>query len=169
MPLADRMFAYHVTGVSIAVIHDGRIKWAQGCGTVKLDGAPVTADTQFQAASISKPVTAFAALRLVQSGKLKLDSDVNDYLKSWKLPNNRFTEQHRVTLRELLTHTAGITVAGFPGYAAGAAIPTLRQILDGSPPTNTPPIRVDTVPGTQWRYSGGGYVIFAAASYGRYW
>lgn len=159
MTLADRIFAHHLTGVSIAFIHDGAIKWSHGFGTLKLGGAPVSADTLFQAASISKPVTAFAVLRLVQSGKLNLDEDVNHYLKSWKLPTNRFTEQHKVTLRELLTHTAGTTVRGFPGYAAGAAIPTLPQILDGLPPANSPPIRVDTVPGTQFRYSGGGYVI----------
>ena len=159
MTLADRMFAYHVTAVSIAVIHNNAIRWSQGFGTLKVGGAPVTADTLFQAASISKPVTAVAALRLVQSGKLNLDEDVNHYLKSWKVPTNGFTEQRRVTLRELLTHTAGTTVRGFPGYAAGAAIPTLPQILDGVPPANTPPIRVDIVPGTQFRYSGGGYVV----------
>jgi CubicO group peptidase (beta-lactamase class C family) len=140
MTLVDRMFAYHATAVSIAVIHNGAIRWSQGFGILKLGGAPVTPDTLFQAA--------VAALRLVQSGKLNLDEDVNHYLKSWKLPTKGFTEQRRVTLRELLTHTAGTTVRGFPGYAAGAAIPTLLQILDGVPPANTPPIRVDTIPGT---------------------
>jgi len=157
--LADRMFVYHATGVSIAIIHNGAIRWAQGFGTLKLGGRPVTAETLFQAASISKPVTAFAALRLAQSGKLDLNEDVNHYLKSWKVPTNSFTEQHRVTLLELLTHTAGTTVSGFPGYGAGTAIPTLRQILDGVPPANNPPIGIDIVPGTRFRYSGGGYVV----------
>jgi CubicO group peptidase (beta-lactamase class C family) len=159
MTLSDRMFAYHVTGLSIAVIHDGAIRWSHGFGTLKVGGASVTADTLFQAASVSKPVSAFAVLRLVQSGKLNLDEDVNLYLKSWKVPTNPFTEQRGVTLRELLTHTAGTTVSGFPGYAEGAAIPKLPQILDGLPPANNQPIRVDIVPGTQFRYSGGGYVI----------
>jgi CubicO group peptidase (beta-lactamase class C family) len=157
--LSDRMAKLHVPGVSIAVIHDGAIQWARGFGVTRVGGTPVTAKTLFQAASISKPVTALAVLRLVQAGKLDLDTDVNRYLKTWKVPANRFTEEHPVTLRELLTHTAGITVHGFPGYASDAAVPTLTQVLDGTPPANSPTIRVDTTPGTAWRYSGGGYVI----------
>jgi len=157
--LADRMAALHVPGVGIAVIHGGKIEWARGFGVTKIGGPPVTPDTLFQAASISKPVTAMAVLHLVQSGKLDLDTDVNQYLKTWKLPANTFTEHSKVTLRELLTHTAGLTVHGFPGYASDAALPTLVQVLNGEPPANSAPIRVDTEPGTIWRYSGGGYVI----------
>jgi CubicO group peptidase (beta-lactamase class C family) len=157
MKLADRMFVYQVSAVSVAVIHDGKIDWARGFGVSKLGGAPVTAETLFQAGSVSKPLTAFAALRLAQAGQLDLDADIHRYLKSWKLPANRF---HRpVTLRELLTHTAGTNVPGFPGYAAGEAVPSLQQIIDGIPPSNTPPVRVDIEPDTQWRYSGGGYAI----------
>jgi CubicO group peptidase (beta-lactamase class C family) len=95
----------------------------------------------------------------VESGKLNLDTDVNQYLKTWKVPANTFTEKTKVTLRELLTHTAGITVHGFPGYASDAARPTIVQVLNGEKPANTPAIRVDTIPGTEWRYSGGGFVI----------
>jgi CubicO group peptidase (beta-lactamase class C family) len=157
--LADRMAALHVPGVSVAVIHDGAIEWARGFGVTKIGGTPVTPDTLFQAASISKSVTALAVLRLVQAGKLDLDTDVNRYLKTWKVPDNEFTAKTKVTLRELLTHTAGMTVHGFPGYAAGAPVPTLVQVLNGEKPANTPAIRVDTTPGTMWRYSGGGYVI----------
>jgi CubicO group peptidase (beta-lactamase class C family) len=157
--LAERMAALHVPGVSIAVIHDGAIAWARGFGVSKVDGDAVTPDTLFQAGSISKPLTALAVLHLVQLGKLDLDTDVNRYLKTWKLPDNNFTEQKKVTLRELLSHTAGMTVHGFPGYASGAPVPTLVQVLNGEPPANTPAIRVDTVPGTLWRYSGGGYVV----------
>jgi CubicO group peptidase (beta-lactamase class C family) len=157
--LADRMAALHVPGVSIAVIHDGEIEWARGFGVVQLGGSPVTPETLFQAASISKPVTAVAALRLVQSGKLDLDADVNRYLKTWKVPDNEFTAKTKVTLRELLTHTAGMTVHGFPGYASGAPVPTLLQVLNGEKPANSPAIRVDATPGSMWRYSGGGYVI----------
>jgi CubicO group peptidase (beta-lactamase class C family) len=153
------MDALHVPGVSIAVIHKGRIEWARGFGVTRIGGAAVTPDTLFQAGSISKPVAAMAVLRLVQSNKLNLDVDVNQYLKSWKVPQNRFTEQKIVTLRELLTHTAGMTVHGFPGYASDAAVPTIVQVLNGESPANTPAIRVDTVPGTLWRYSGGGYVV----------
>jgi CubicO group peptidase (beta-lactamase class C family) len=157
--LADRMDALHVPGVSIAVIHDGKIEWARGFGVTRLGGPAVTPDTLFQAASISKPVTGMAVMHLVQTGKLDLDADVNRYLKAWKVPENSFTEKTKVTLRELLSHTAGMTVHGFPGYAAGAPLPTLVEILNGEKPANTSAIRVDTVPGTNWRYSGGGFVV----------
>jgi len=157
--LADRMAALKVPGVSIAVIHAGEIEWARGFGVTRIGGPPVTPRTLFQAASISKPVTALAVLHLVQAGTLNLDSDVNLYLKGWKIPASGFSAQHPVTLRELLTHTAGMTVHGFPGYASDEKLPTLVQVLDGQPPANSPPIRVDTVPGTIWRYSGGGYVV----------
>jgi CubicO group peptidase (beta-lactamase class C family) len=157
--LLARMAELHVPAVSIAVVHEGKIAWARGFGVVKLGGPPVTLHTLFQAASISKPITALAVLHLAQIGKLSLDTDVNEYLKSWKLPSNQFTQQHPVTLRELLTHTAGVTVHGFPGYAKDQQLPTLVQILNGVAPSNSPPIRVDTKPGSIWRYSGGGYVI----------
>ena len=157
--LASRMAALHVPGISVAVIHDGKIAWARGFGVTKVGGPPVTENTLFQAGSISKPVTAMAVLRLVQEGRLNLDADVNGYLKNWKLPDNEFTAQKKVTLRGLLSHTAGVTVHGFPGYANGAPVPSLVQVLDGGKPANTPAIRVDIVPGTIWRYSGGGYVI----------
>lgn len=157
--LADRMAALHVNGVSIAVIHGGKIEWARGFGVTRDGGAAVTPDTLFQAASISKPVAAMAVLKLAQSGKPDLDADVNEYLKTWKLPGNEFTAKQKVTLRELLTHTAGVTVHGFPGYASDAAVPTLVQVLNGEKPANSPAIRVDTLPGKEWRYSGGGFVI----------
>jgi len=157
--LSDLMSELHVPGVSIAVIHNGEIEWARGFGVTRTGGPPVTSEKLFQAASISKPVTALAVLHLVQSGKLDLDTDVNKYLKSWKVPENEFTAKKKVTLRELLTHTAGTTVHGFPGYAAGSPVPTLVQVLNGEKPANTPAIRVDTLPGTNWSYSGGGYVI----------
>ncbi|MES2472544.1 MAG: serine hydrolase, partial [Pseudomonadota bacterium] len=115
--------------------------------------------TLFQAGSISKPVAAIAALKLVEAGRLDLDANVNSYLKGWKVPDNVFTADKKVTLRGLLTHTAGLTVHGFPGYAKGEAVPSLTQILDSVRPANTSAIRVDTVPGAKWRYSGGGYVV----------
>jgi CubicO group peptidase (beta-lactamase class C family) len=157
--LSDRMASLHVPGVSIAVIHNGKLEWARGFGVATIGGPAVTPSTLFQAASISKPVTALGVLRLVEERKLDLDADVNHYLKTWKIPTTTFTDQHPVTLRELLQHTAGMTVHGFGGYASDAPIPNLRQILDGLPPANSPAIRVDVVPGTVWRYSGGGYVV----------
>ena len=161
--LSDRMAKLHVPGVSVAVIHAGKLEWARGYGVTRKGGPPVTPETLFQAASISKPVTTLAVLRLVHQGKLNLDTDINHYLVSWKLPGNAFTQQSPVTLRKLLTHTAGVTVHGFAGYASGDPLPSLVQILDGAAPANNPPIRVDLVPGTQWRYSGGGFEIVQQA------
>jgi CubicO group peptidase (beta-lactamase class C family) len=157
--LPARMAELHIPGVSIAVIHAGRIEWARGFGVMKIGGAPVTADSLFQAASISKALTAVAVMNLKQAGKLDLDADVNRYLRGWKVPANEFTRQAPVTLRGLLTHSAGVTVHGFRGYAAGQALPTIEQILNGEPPANNPPIRVEGLPGKTWRYSGGGFVI----------
>jgi CubicO group peptidase (beta-lactamase class C family) len=157
--LSSRMRELGVPGVSIAVIHDGRIEWARGFGFVAAHGAAITPETLFQTGSIGKPITTVAALRLVQAGKLTLDTDVNQYLESWKLPSNEFTQQAPVTLRGLLTHSAGVTVEGFRGYESGSPLPTPIQILDGEPPANNPPIRVDMTPGQMWRYSGGGFQI----------
>jgi len=160
MALADRMAHYKVPGVSIAVVDSGRIAWARGFGVKETGTADsVTATTLFQAASISKPVAATGMLSLVAQGKLTLDDPVNDYLTSWKVPDNRFTAQSQVTLRRIVSHSAGLTVHGFPGYAAGEPIPTVQQILDGEPPANTPAVRVDTVPGRLGRYSGGGITV----------
>ena len=126
---------------------------------MQVGGSPVTADTLFQAGSISKPVAATAILRLVQQGKLALDTDVNTQLTSWKLPADPRTNGKPVTLRELLTHTGATTVHGFPGYAQGAPVPTLVQVLNGEPPANTPAIRSEGEPGARWNYSGGGFTI----------
>jgi CubicO group peptidase (beta-lactamase class C family) len=158
--LAERMAHFKVAGVSIAVFDNYEIEWAKGYGVLDTQThKPVDAKTVFQAASISKPVAASAALHLVEAGKLSLDTDVNRTLKSWRVPENEFTRTQKVTLRRILSHSAGLTVHGFPGYAAGAHLPTLIEILDGKPPANTPAIRVDTVPGSIGRYSGGGYTI----------
>ncbi|HKG96001.1 MAG TPA: serine hydrolase domain-containing protein, partial [Gemmatimonadaceae bacterium] len=113
----------------------------------------------FQAASISKPVAATAMLRLVERGALALDADVNRYLASWRVPETALTATEKVTLRRLASHTAGLTVHGFPGYPAGDPLPTPVQVLNGDPPANTEPVRVDAVPGTTCRYSGGGTVV----------
>jgi CubicO group peptidase (beta-lactamase class C family) len=158
--ILDRMRQLNVPGASVAVIRDFKVEWAKGYGVAdRQTGAPVTPETLFQAASMSKPVAALGALKLVERGQLDLDRDVNTYLKSWKVPQNQFTRQHAVDLRSLLSHTAGTTVHGFGGYPAGARLPTLRQILDGVKPANSPPIRVDKVPGSDLRYSGGGIEI----------
>ena len=155
----DRMAHYHVPGLSLACIHNGTVEWTQAFGVTRVGGEPVTPETLFQAGSISKSVTALAVLRLVEQGKLNLDVDVNEYLKSWKIPANRFTEHKKVTLRESLSHTGGATVHGFVGYAAGEKVPTLVQALNGESPANSAPVTIDFVPGTNFRYAGGGYLI----------
>jgi CubicO group peptidase (beta-lactamase class C family) len=160
MTIAARMAALKVPGVSIAVINDGAIEWARGYGVTETGAtAAVTPRTLFQAASISKPVAALAALRLVEQGKLSLDEDVNVKLASWKVPDNDFTKTERVTLRRLLSHTAGLTVHGFGGYPADAPVPTLVQVLDGAKPANSAAVRVDVLPGKIMRYSGGGFTV----------
>lgn len=158
--ISSQMPKNHVTGLSLAIIEGGKIVRAQGYGFAdKSLGIKVTPHTLFQAGSISKSVAALGALHLVEAGKLSLDANINTYLTTWKLPENEFTNQKPVTLREILSHTAGITVHGFPGYEAGSPVPTLVQVLNGEKPANTPAIRVDTLPGSIWRYSGGGYTI----------
>jgi len=160
MNLADRMSHYKVPGVSIAVIDQGRIAWARGYGFADIASKrPVTPETRFQAASISKSVAATAALHFVEAGRIELDRNVNDYIKSWKVPDDDFTREQKVTLRRVLSHSAGLTVHGFPGYEAGKPVPTLLQVLNGEKPANTEPIRVDTIPGSKWRYAGGGYEV----------
>ncbi|HKQ37227.1 MAG TPA: serine hydrolase domain-containing protein [Verrucomicrobiae bacterium] len=157
--LKKRMAYFHTPGVSIAVVNDYRIEWARGFG-VKEWGkpAPVTEETMFQAGSVSKPTFALAVMRLEQDGRLDLERDVNDYLKSWKMPANDSWQPH-VTLRQLLSHTAGTTVHGFPGYLRTDKIPTLPQLLRGEPPANTPAVLVNMMPGTELRYSGGGTTV----------
>ena len=158
--LAERMVFYKTPGVSIAVIDKGKIDWARGYGVREVDrDEPIDTDTLFQAASISKPVTASGVLKLVQSGKLNLDDDVNQKLISWKVPNSRFTEGKKVTLRNLLSHSASLTVHGFDGYGIDEEVPTLLEVLNGEKPANSDEIKVDDELDREFKYSGGGYVV----------
>ena len=161
LDLPALMKLYNDPALSLAVIDDFKIAWAKAYGTTDLAGkTPVTTKTLFQAGSISKPVAATGMLALVQAGKLSLDEDVNVKLKTWKVPQNEFTKEQKVTLRRLASHTAGLTVHGFPGYDTDEKVPTIVQVLNGEKPmVNTAPIRVDIVPGTKERYSGGGVTI----------
>lgn len=156
--LRERMAHYGVPGVSLAVINDGHVEWAAGYG-VKEAGTTdsVVVSTLFQAASISKPVAALAALRLVDEKKVALDRDINAYLRSWHVPENGYTSGQPVTLRRLLSHSAGFTVGGFPGYRRSDTIPSAVEVIEGR--GNTPPVLLDTIPGKRYRYSGGGYTV----------
>jgi CubicO group peptidase (beta-lactamase class C family) len=139
---------FTVPGASWAVIANGEISESGSAGLVEAGGsAGVTTDTLFQAASISKPIAVLAMLRLVDRGLLDLDEDVNRKLTSWQVPpTGRW--QPVVTLRQLASHSAGLTVSGFPGYRHDGLLPTTVQILDGVRPTNTFGVRVDLVQGT---------------------
>ncbi len=155
------MERHDVPGVSVAVIDDYQIAWAEGFGwRASTHDGGVRPTTRFQAASISKPVTALAVLRCVEQGRLDLNEDVNKRLKSWRIPDSPLMrDRPPVMLRHLLSHTAGLSVHGFEGYAANTQVPSLLQVLDGSPPANSRPIRVDVKPGYMFRYSGGGYCV----------
>ncbi len=134
--------------------------WAKGYGYTSNDSTQlVNENTLFQAASISKPVAAMAALALVEKGKLDLDANVNLYLEGWQVEENKFTSEEKITLRRILSHSAGLTVHGFGGYASGDKVPDIIQILNGEEPANSGRIYPDTRPGVQYRYSGGGYTI----------
>jgi CubicO group peptidase (beta-lactamase class C family) len=157
--LSDRMNYYHSLGVSIAVINDFKIEWARGFGFCdSRSQQPVTTDTIFQSGSISKAIFALGVMQLVQGGHLNLDEDINHYLTTWQIPANE-NWQPRITLRQILSHTAGLTTDGFPGYLTSESIPTVPQILNGEPPANSDPVRVNIFPGMQFRYSGGGTTV----------
>lgn len=161
--LQDRMAHYCVPAVSVAVIENGKIAWAKAWG-VGDAGKPaaVTPNTVFQAASLSKPVTALAALALVERGQLQLDGPINASLKSWNIPGNTLLT-NQVTLRMLLSHKAGLSVGGFAGYEAGKPVPSTLQVLSGSTPANSGPVQFMQAPGSPTLYSGGGYTVVQQA------
>ena len=165
LTLAQLMERFRVPGVSVAVIKDYDIHWAKGYGVADVAaGTPVTTDTIFQAASISKPTAAMGVLRLVQDGKLSLDTDVNTYLKSWKLPASDYTRDRPVTLRALLSHTSGLGDGfGFPGYHPKDPLPSLAQILNGEKPSNTGKVLMERPPFAAFKYSGGGVTLVQLA------
>ena len=152
---------FDVPGVSIAIIKDFKIAWTGVYGVADTETQmPVTVDTLFQAASISKPVAAMVSLKAVQDGRFSLDQNVNAILKRWKLPEGEFTKDQPVTPRALMRHTSGTGDAfGFPGYAPGAPLPTVQQILDGVAPANLRPVRLERPPFTAAKYSGGAVLI----------
>lgn len=158
--IEERMTHFGVPGVSLAVIANGKVAWVKSYGVMdKETQQPVTDTTLFQAGSVSKPVAASGALKLAELGLIRMDDDVNAQLRSWKLPENEFTQQRKVTPKMLLGHLAGTTVHGFLGYSPDLPVPTLLQVLNGEAPANSRPVVVDKLPGESWRYSGGGYCI----------
>ncbi len=150
-----RRAVYGVPAVSVAVARDGELHWAAGYG----DG--VGSETLFQAASLSKAVAAAGIVTLAREKGVDLDADITSQIPGVDLASKK-TEEVRVTLRGLLSHTAGATVSGFPGYAVGADLPTNLELIGGSPRTNTPRITIDPGAAGAFRYSGGGYQIAQA-------
>ena len=160
MGISNRMVYFNVPGVSIAKVSNYKLDWARAYGIVEAnEKVPVTTSTLFQAAALSKPITVMAVLRKAQERGFSIDDPVNDYLISWKIPDNRFTRQKSVTVRGLLSHSSGITAGGFRGYAQDEPVPTLSHILDGLQPANSRPIRVNISPESRFVYSGGGYCV----------
>ena len=158
--IEERMMSHKVNGVSIAVIHNSKIHWAKGYGWADVgEKRKVTPHTLFQAASISKSISAIGILKLVEDKKIDIDNDINQYLSSWKFPYDSITKTKKITLRNLLNHSAGLSVSGFPGYFITDSIPTILQILDGTQPSKTPAVRSELEPGIQYQYSGGGICI----------
>ena len=165
LSIEQLMQRFKVPGVSIAVIKDFKIHWAKAYGVADVEtGRAVDVNTPFQAASISKPVTAMAAMRLAQEGKLNIDADVNTILKSWKVPVSDLNRDQPVTLRSLMSHTSGSDDGfGFPGYDPTAPRPTLVQILNGEQPSNVGPVKFARKPYAGQKYSGGGTMIVQLA------
>ncbi len=158
--LIERIEKLRIPGVSITVINNHQLEWTKGYGVAEANTKnKVSTNTVFQAASISKPFTAVAALKFVESNIFSLDTNVNEYLKTWKIEDNEFTKKHIVTLRQLLSHTSGLNIPGFEGYPNGVELPSLRQILSGEKLANSEAIMVTKVPGSTWSYSGGGYCV----------
>ena len=154
-----------VPGVSVAVIKDFKIHWAKAYGVADAQSARLAdSNTRFQAASISKPVTALAAMRLVQAKRLSLDADINTVLKSWQVPKTELTRYQAVTPRALFSHTSGADDGfGFPGYEPMAPLPTIVQIIEGQAPSNVGKVLFAHAPFAQSKYSGGGLTIMQLA------
>jgi len=144
----------------IKLVENNLGDWVKGYGWADVDEKrPVTEKTLFQAASISKSLNGVGVLKLVQDGKLDLYTDINQYLKSWKFPYDSVSGGKPITLSALLSHTAGLTIHGFPGYAQGDTLPSVQQVVDGQKPANTEAVRSFIEPGTRVVYSGGGTTI----------
>ena len=148
-----------IPGVCVAVINEGAVEWIKGYGLTSEGGHPVDADTLFRATQMSQLVTAMGILDLVEDGKLDLDTDLNELLTSWHIPDNEFTGDRKVTLRRILNHSAGLSLPSLKYYSPDEPIPNLFDVLDGRAPATNEPVLVVAEPGEGWRYSVGGYAI----------
>lgn len=158
--IVDRMKYYNVPGVSIAVIKDYQIDWAKAYGLADTTlQIPITTETMFSAGSISKFVMAVAALKMVEDGQIDLNAPINQYLTSWKITENELTQMKPITLRMLLSHSAGTSQTSYFGFTPDQALPTIVEILNGEKISGTRKVVVNSEPDKEFRYSGGGSMI----------
>ncbi len=158
--IRERMAFYKVKGLSIAVVKDFKVVWARGYGWAdEAEKRPVSLYTLFEPGSISKTLNSLGILKLAQEKRVDLNTDINAYLRSWKFPYDSLSNGKKITLAHILSHNAGLTVHGFPGHDIKGPIPTVFQVLDGTPPSFTPAVRSMYEPGMQFEYSGGGTTI----------
>jgi CubicO group peptidase (beta-lactamase class C family) len=157
------MRAAKIKGAAIGLIVDGQLLTARGFGFADHDGqVPVTPDTVFLAASLAKPVAAAAVLVLAEEGKLMPDEPVSEVLKPWPLPSSSH-DHSKITLRQLLSHTAGLSLHGYRGWSGHQELPTLLESVQGK--TNgAGKVELVDAPGRRWRYSGGGYTLMQLAT-----
>jgi CubicO group peptidase (beta-lactamase class C family) len=158
-----RMARHKTPALSVAVIRNGELDWSAAWGRLRTDGAQAGCDSLFQAGSLAKPATVLAAMRMQEQGIVDFDEDIETYLSSWHLPKGRQTDANPVTLRNLFTHTAGITPGGYEGYAQGQPVPTDQQTVRAEAPSNSRKVEVSNAPGTSLVYSGGGYTVVEIA------
>jgi len=151
---------HKIPGVSIAFINDRKLSESRNYGiTDESSMNPINSETLFSVGSISKVVNAIVTLKLVELGDLNLDKNINNYLKDWKVDKNQFNSQNEVTLRHILSHTAGFSVHGFEDYYPGEPLPTTLQILNGDKPAKNNKVELILPVGHQYKYSGGGITI----------
>jgi CubicO group peptidase (beta-lactamase class C family) len=152
---------YAVPGAGVALIREGRLAWVQGFGLAEAgSGRRVTADTRFNAGSISKSLTAWGVLKLVRQQKLALDQPIGTVLTRWKLPASSFRAD-QVTPRRLLSHTAGISSHGYEGSEPKLPLPPVEDVLNGK--TGSGVVSLVSPPGSQIAYSGANYLILQLA------
>lgn len=145
-------------GIAISIVHGKDVIGSYYYGYADIDkSTPITRETVFNVGSVSKVITAWGVMKLVEQGKINLDKPVNDYLKRWKIPNSQF-DSSKVTLRNILSHTSGLSLSGYNGLSAEDPLPTLVESLEGNN-SGDGPVKIIHEPNTKWSYSGGGYTV----------
>ncbi|WP_002146473.1 serine hydrolase domain-containing protein [Bacillus cereus] len=158
----EKMNQYSVAGLSLAVIHDGKLDETSAFGTLESGtNRTVTTDSIFNSCSISKFITAILTLKLCDQGIVHLDEDVNDKLTSWNIPINLFTSKKKITLRNLLSHQSGIIdpPKSFGHYKLAQGIPKIPELLAGRTLYCPVPIEMHYEPESEFHYSDANFCI----------